>query len=162
MPPSAACLAPTAAPPLAARHAQRALALTEVARLPLCNACIAACFFQRRWHAGELSRRTRYLCRLACCLPPFTCAFAFPSLAKALSFTGIVGIILPFIVTPLVHAASLAESRERWGTAAFDRAEQTAGYSIGAFSSPSFVSVFGIFGFMLLAYCVGCGVIFGF
>eukprot|EP00322_Chrysochromulina_rotalis_P009689 CAMPEP_0115862760 /NCGR_PEP_ID=MMETSP0287-20121206/18343_1 /TAXON_ID=412157 /ORGANISM="Chrysochromulina rotalis, Strain UIO044" /LENGTH=465 /DNA_ID=CAMNT_0003317193 /DNA_START=47 /DNA_END=1444 /DNA_ORIENTATION=- len=121
-----------------------------------------ACFFQRRWHAGELSRRTRYLCRLACCLPPFTCAFAFPSLAKALSFTGIVGIILPFIVTPLVHAASLAESRERWGTAAFDRAEQTAGYSIGAFSSPSFVSVFGIFGFMLLAYCVGCGVIFGF
>ena len=121
-----------------------------------------ACIFQRRWHAGELSRRTRYLCRLACCIPPFACAFAFPSLARALNFTGIVGIILPFIVTPLLHAASLSQCRAHWGDANFARAEKDAGYRIGFLSSTPSVVTFAIAGCVLLAICVGCGLVYGF
>ena len=123
---------------------------------------VMACFFQRRWHAGEISRRTRYLCRLLCCVPPFACAFAFPSLAKALSFTGIVGIVLPFIITPLLHASSLAECHQRWGATDFDRAELAAGFGLGALSSPRFVVAFGAFGSLLLVFCVLCGLVYGF
>jgi len=121
-----------------------------------------ATIFERRWHAGELSRRTRYLCRLACCAPPFGCAFAFPSLAKALSFTGVVGIVLPFIVTPLLHLASLRECRERWGPATFDRHEAAMGYGLGALSSPALVGALGVLGSALLAFCVLCGLMYGF
>ena len=121
-----------------------------------------ACYYQRRWHAGELPRRTRYLCRLLCCIPPFACAFAFPSLAKALNFTGIVGIILPFIVTPLLHLVSLSECNARWGAARFARAERAAGYGLGVLSSPPFVCAFAAFGAALLAFCVACGLIYGF
>lgn len=123
---------------------------------------LMACVFQRRWHAGEISRRTKYLFRVVCVLPSFVCAFAFPSLSKALDFTGIVGIILPFIITPLLHASSRAEGRERWGTAAFDRAEAAAGWGLGSLTSPWFVLAFGVFGSILLAFCVVCGLIYGF
>ena len=123
---------------------------------------LMASIFQRRWHAGDISRRTRYLCRLACCVPPFVCAFAFPSLAKALNFTGIVGIVLPFIVTPLLHAASLAECRKLWGDEAFARAEAHAGYSLGPLSSPTVVGIVAAIGSTLLTFCVGCGLLYGF
>ena len=124
---------------------------------------LMACIFEKRWHAGQISRQTRYLCRLICCVPPFACAFAFPSLAKALDFTGIVGIILPFIMTPILHAASLAECRSRWGDAVFERAELEAGYGMGPWvSSPSAIAAFGAVGAVLLAFCLACGLINGF
>ena len=123
---------------------------------------VLSVLFQKRWHAGRLPRRTRYGARLLCCVPPFACAFAFPSLAKALSFTGIVGILLPFIVTPVLHRASLAECTARWGAAAFDRAERDVGYGLGPLSSPVVASAFGFIGCALLAYCVACGLLYGF
>ena len=123
---------------------------------------LMASVFQRRWHAGDISRRTRYFCRLLCCIPPFACAFTFPSLSKALSFTGIVGIVLPFIVTPLLHIASLSECREQWGAEAFAKAEAAAGYSLGPLSSPPMVIASAFIGCVLLAFCVGCGLLYGF
>ena len=116
----------------------------------------------KRWHAGHVSRRSRIRYRLACVLPPFACAVAFPSLAKALGFTGIIGIMLPFLVTPLLHVASLDECHARWGKDAFDRAEAEAGFSTPTISSPTFVRAFGVFGVLLLAFCVGSGFVYGF
>lgn len=118
---------------------------------------LMASVFQRRWHAGSIRRRTRYGCRLLCCAPPFACAFAFPSLAKALDFTGIVGIILPFIVTPLLAAASLRECRAFWGRATFDRAEAAAGFSAPCASQLPVVMGLGALGTLLLVYCVMYG-----
>lgn len=118
--------------------------------------------YQKRWHAGQVSRRTRYACRLLCCVPPFICAFAFPSLARALDFTGIVGIVLPFIVTPMLHAASLRECREHWGRDYFDEAEAEAHYSGYGCGSPKLVAAFGVCGTILLLYTVACGFAYGF
>ena len=123
---------------------------------------VMASVFQLRWHAGEISRQTKYLCRLLCCLPPFACAFAFPSLAKALDFTGIVGIILPFIVTPLLDRASLAQCHARWGQRVFDQAEERAGYRVGVLSSSLVVGGLGVLGVVVLVYCVVCGLFYGF
>ena len=123
---------------------------------------LLSCLFQRQWHTGRVGRRARYACRLACCVPPFACAFAFPSLSKALDFTGIVGILLPFLVTPALHLASLRECRARWGREAFDQAEAAAGYARYGCSSPAVVRLFGGAGALLLAYTVGCGLAYGF
>ena len=124
---------------------------------------LMASLFERRWHAGEVPRRTRYLCRLLCCVPPFACAFAFPSLAKALNFTGIVGIVLPFIITPLLHRASRLECEQRWGVKRFARAEEEAGFVLPyGLSSPLFVMLIGASGMGLLVYCVACGLVYGF
>ena len=49
---------------------------------------LMASLFERRWHAGEVPRRTRYLCRLLCCVPPFACAFAFPLLGQGAQLYG--------------------------------------------------------------------------
>ena len=113
-----------------------------------------ASMFERRWHAGEISWRTRYLWRLLCCAPSFVCAFLMPSLANALGFTGIIGIVLPFIVTPLLHLSTLTECRKRWGEARFDRFEDRHGFGLGALSAPLAVGVAGAAGTALLIYCV--------
>ena len=63
--------------------------------------------------AGAVSRQTRYACRLLCCVPPFACAFAFPSLAKALGFAGVCGSVLPMIVTPDLNSLSAVGARQR-------------------------------------------------
>jgi len=118
---------------------------------------VLATLFQRRWHAGAISRQTRYACRLACCVPPFACAFAFPSLSRALDFTGIVGIVLPFIITPLLHRASLRECRARWGRDRFDDFEADGDYAGRGWSPPGLVSAAGAAGALLLAYTVACG-----
>ena len=123
---------------------------------------LLAVVFQKRWHAGRIDRRTRYACRLLCCVPPLICAFAFPSLAKALGFTGIIGIVLPFIVTPMLHAASLREYRNRWGAAYFDACERDSDFAQYGFSSPAVVKASGAFGALLLAYTVGYGHLHGF
>ena len=121
-----------------------------------------ACVFERRWHAGRISRREKYLCRLACCAPPFACAFAFPSLAKALAFTGVVGILLPFLVTPLLHHVSRVQAQRRWGRAPFAAAEDRAGHHLGALSSPIANAALGALGALLLAFCTVCGLLYGF
>ena len=89
------------------------------------------------------------------------CAVCFPSLAKALDFTGIIGIMLPFVVTPLLHRASLRACHEQWGPETFDEAEKMAGFRTLA-SHPYFVIAFGVFGTLLLAFCVVCGLVYGF
>ena len=123
---------------------------------------LLATVFQRAWHAGRVGRQTRYACRLLCCAPPFACALAFPSLSRALGFTGIVGLVLPFIITPMLHAASLRECRARWGRAAFDDYEAEAGFASYGGNSPRFVAAFGACGGALLLYTVGCGLAYGF
>ena len=123
---------------------------------------LLAVLFQKQWHAGRVSRNTQYAVRLLCCVPPFACAFAFPSLSKALGFTGIVGLVLPFIITPMLYAASLRECRARWGKDAFDEAEADGDYAAYGCASPGFVGAFGVGGAVLLAYTVGCGMLYGF
>ena len=123
---------------------------------------LLAVVFQKDWHAGRIDRRTRYACRLLCCVPPLICAFAFPSLAKALGFTGIIGIVLPFIVTPMLHAASLRECRNRWGAAYFDACERDSDFAQYGFSSPAVVKASGAFGALLPAYTMGYGLLHGF
>lgn len=86
----------------------------------------------------------------------------FPSLSSALGFTGIVGIGLPFIVTPLLALTSLREGREMWGRKRFDKAEADAGYVVAAASPPPIVCGIGLVGLLLLLYCVACGLLFGF
>ena len=90
------------------------------------------------------------------------CAAAFPSLAKALGFTGLIGIMLPFGVTPILHAAALRECHARWGKDAFDCAEAEAGFATRVTSSPAFVRAFGAAGILLLLFCVSSGLIYGF
>ena len=93
--------------------------------------------------------------------PSFACAICFPSLAKALDFTGIIGIMLPFVVTPLLHRASLKACHEHWGERVFDEAERAGGFASVA-SHPVMVVLFGIFGASLLIFCVACGIMYGF
>lgn len=99
------------------------------------------------------------VCRRSTCLAG---AFAFPSLSRALDFTGIVGIVLPFIITPLLHRASLAECRARWGRDYFDDVEADGDYGGSAWSPPGLVSAFGAGGAALLAYTMACGFAYGF
>ena len=101
------------------------------------------------------------LCRLLCCVPAIVCAFALPSLDKALDFTGIVGIVLPFMLTPLLHAASSSECRALWGAARFARAENDAAYSLGALSSSAAVGASAAVGIVLLLYCIATQVLYG-
>jgi hypothetical protein len=157
-----------------ASHKRRAVALT-VALFPALD-CLSvfpmnaiflannllATFFQRSWHAGRVGRQTRYACRLLCCAPPFACAFAFPSLSRALDFTGVVGIVLPFVITPLLHRASLRACRARWGRDCFDDVEADGDYAGCGWSPPRLVAASGACGVLLLAYTVGCGVVLGF
>lgn len=121
-----------------------------------------ATIFQKRWHAGSIRRRTKYIVRLLCCTPPLVCAFVFPSLSKALSFTGIVGIGLPFIVTPLLALASLRESHIMWGRDAFNTMEAKAGHVAACASPPPVVVGLGVIGTGLLCFCLGCGLLYGF
>ncbi|KAL3922611.1 MAG: hypothetical protein SGPRY_004501 [Prymnesium sp.] len=123
---------------------------------------LLAVVYQRKWHAGEVGRRTKYFFRLACCVPAFVCAFAFPSLAKALDFTGVVGVILPFIVTPLLFIASLRKGRAKWGIQRFDEAEAEGQYARYGFAKTSLVAALGICGVLLLVYSVCDGIINGF
>lgn len=151
-----------------AAHKQRAVALA-VALFPALDCLsvfpmnaiflsnnVLATLFQRRWHAGRVSRQTRYACRLLCCVPPFACAFAFPSLSRALDFTGIVGIVLPFIITPLLHRASLRECHAKWGRERFDDFEADSEFAGLGWSPPRLVSAAGAAGALLLVYTVAC------
>ena len=67
------------------------------------------------------------------------------------------GIVLPFVITPLLHRASLRACRARWGRDYFDDLEADGGWS-----PPRLVAASGACGVLLLAYTVGCGVVFGF
>ena len=115
-----------------------------------------------RWRSGGVPRTLRVASRLLCVLPPFACAVVFPSLSKALNFTGIVGIALAYIVTPALHNASLHKCRARWGAEGFDEAEDDTGFSLGFLSRPAPVLALGLVGTLLLLFCVGSGLTFGF
>ena len=103
-----------------------------------------------------MSRQTTYACRLLCCAPPFALAFAFPNLSRALGFTGMVGILLPFVVTPVLHAASRRACHAKWGREYFDAVEADSDYHSAFWSSPRLVAAFGVGGAALL---VGVGVL---
>ena len=117
--------------------------------------------FGDKWRSGGVRRRVRVGSRLLCILPPFACALAFPSLAKALDFTGLVGIALAYIVTPALHLTSLHMCRARWGGQAFDAAEAEAGFAT-RLSRPNLVIGMGASGTLLLFFCVGNGLVNGF
>ncbi|KAL1530713.1 hypothetical protein AB1Y20_001612 [Prymnesium parvum] len=123
---------------------------------------LLAVVFQRRWHAGQVGRKTRYSYRFACCVPSFVCAFLFPSLSKALDFTGVVGILLPFIVTPTLFIVSLRACRKKWGVKKFDDAESVGGLANFGCSSPIAITAFAIFGALLFLYTVVHGIVNGF
>ena len=75
----------------------------------------------------------------------------------------VVGIVLPFIVTPLLHHASLKQCNARWGSDVFARQEAGAGYGLGyGLSSPPFVAALAAVGAALLGFCVACGLVYGF
>lgn len=59
----------------------------------------------------------RFTARLGCSLPPILLAAFFPSLSGTLDFTGIVAVILPFIVTPMLHRHSLLKCLSTWSYA---------------------------------------------
>jgi len=67
-----------------------------------------------RWHAMAVPRGWRVGARLGCTLPPILLAALYPSLSGTLDFTGIVAIVLPFIVTPWLHRRSLIKCLEAW------------------------------------------------
>ena len=69
--------------------------------------------------------------------------------------------MLPFVVTPLLHRASLKACHEHFGQRAFDEAEKAGGFASIA-SHPLMVGAFGLFGTSLLIFCVVCGVVYGF
>jgi len=122
---------------------------------------LMAVVFGERWHAGNVPRTTRIVARLLCAVPPFLLALTCPSLVSALDFTGIVGIVLPFIVTPLLHRASLRECHAHWGAESFDKAERRAGFTT-IFSSPGCVAALSMAGAALLLFCVVSGILYGF
>lgn len=64
----------------------------------------------------------RFTARLGCSIPPIVLAALFPSLSGTLDFTGIVAVILPFIVTPLLHRHSLLKCLLTWTYAQVRRA----------------------------------------
>jgi len=64
----------------------------------------------------------RFTARLGCSIPPIVLAALFPSLSGTLDFTGIVAVILPFIVTPLLHRHSLLKCLRTWTYAQVRRA----------------------------------------
>ena len=72
------------------------------------------------------------------------------------------GIVLPFVITPLLHRASLRACRARWGRDYFDDLEADGDYAGCGWSPPRLVAASGACGVLLLAYTVGCGVVLGF
>lgn len=113
--------------------------------------------FERSWHAGRVRRRVQYVFRLLCCVPAFICAFAFPSLSNALDFTGVVGIVLPFIITPTLHVFSIRQCWDKWGRERFDRAEAEAGFAVCGISSPWMTIPFALCGVVLLSFMLRYG-----
>ena len=58
--------------------------------------------------------------------------------------------------------ASLRECHALWGRESFDRAEAEAGYASMLFSPPAMVVGLLVVGTGLLAYCLVCGLLYGF
>jgi hypothetical protein len=106
-----------------------------------------------QWRNGSLPRLTRHLCRVAMLVMPFACALVSPSLSRAIQFSGIIGIFLPYIMTPYLHRASLRRCEAHWGRDAFAQAEARAGFRT-LWSSEPRVTAFGAVGVLLLTCCV--------
>mmetsp|Transcript_18628 Transcript_18628/g.56249 ORF Transcript_18628/g.56249 Transcript_18628/m.56249 type:complete len:112 (+) Transcript_18628:1304-1639(+) len=101
----------------------------------------------------QVPRWMGFVSRLACSLPPIILAAAYPSLSGTLDFTGIVAVILPFIVTPMLHRQSLNKCLDVWTSAQMEEAEAQGGFR-SMVSAPSRVLAFGIGGVVLLGVCL--------
>mmetsp|Transcript_7038 Transcript_7038/g.23121 ORF Transcript_7038/g.23121 Transcript_7038/m.23121 type:complete len:149 (+) Transcript_7038:1369-1815(+) len=106
-----------------------------------------------KWHAMQVPQWMRFTARLGCSIPPIVLAALFPSLSGTLDFTGIVAVILPFIVTPLLHRHSLLKCLRTWTYAQMEEAERNGGFR-SVLSPPPRVLAFGVGGAMLLIACL--------
>lgn len=109
------------------------------------------------WHTRDTPRTLRVAFRLGCCVPSLACAALLPSLSGALAFTGIVGIALPFVVTPLLHVASRRRCEARWGAGALEQAEARAGLRT-SFGGRRVVVLTAIAGAALFLHCVAADI----
>jgi len=107
----------------------------------------------KKWYQEDVPRSYRVVARVVCFLPALACAYFLPSLSRAIDLTGVIGIVLPFVVTPLLHYASWRRLCEHFEPDVIRATERDGGFQT-PFSSHVAVFAFGVVGSAVLVYCI--------